>query len=53
MCLLLFHWMEKWSSCGRALEHLESSGIKVLMNALLYAGYVLGKNTEKYRNINP
>ena len=24
--LLLLHWIKKWSSRGRLLEHLESSG---------------------------
>ena len=29
--LLLLHWIEKWSSCGRLLEHLESFGTKIIM----------------------
>ena len=27
-----FHWIENWSSCGHALEQLEFSGTKIMMN---------------------
>ena len=30
--LFLFHWVEKWSHCGRALDHLESFGTKIMTN---------------------
>ena len=28
----LFFLIEKWSSCGRALDHLESSGAHIMMS---------------------
>ena len=28
--ILLFHWIEKQSGCGRALEHFESSGNEIV-----------------------
>ena len=31
-CFVLLHWIEKWSSRGRLLKHLESFGTKIMMS---------------------
>ena len=30
--IIFFYWIEKQNCCGLALEHLESSSIKIVMN---------------------
>ena len=42
--LFLLHWIEKQSSRGSLLEHLECSGIKMMRGPILYASYAVGRS---------
>ena len=49
--LFLFPWIEKRSSHGRALEHLESSGTKIMMRGPVVRLSCQRKTTpEKHRS---
>ena len=46
LSLILLHWNVKWSSLGRLLEHLESSGSETMMRGPIVNQLREGRNRE-------
>ena len=49
--ILPFYSIDKWSSCGCALEHLVSSGTKIMKNEPNCMPVKLGKDRETNKQI--
>ena len=44
--LFLLHWIEKWSSRGRVMEHLDSSDTKIMMRGPIVCQLGVERNRE-------